>query len=156
MTLAPTTCVLFDASCLFAAAASPEGGSSYTLSVCARGYLQAVVSLDILIEAERNVVAKREANALYRYRGLVEAIPFVVLPSPTEEAVEPHEGVFFEDAHVVASALAGQCDFLITLDRRLQRRVEQSSLTFTALSPREFLQMVLPTHPEYPRIRQQS
>lgn len=154
MTLAPTTRLLFDASCLFSAAASPGGGSSYTLSVCARGYLLAVVSPDILIEAERNIAAKCEVDVLRRYRWILEATPFMVLPSPTQEAVVPRESVFFEDAHVVASALAGQCDYLITLDRRLQHRVEQSGLVVTAVSPREFLQTVLPEHPAYRRIRQ--
>ena len=155
MTLARTTLLLFDASCLFAAAASPDGGSSYALLVCGRGYLQAVVSPDILIEAERNIVEKRPGDA-FRYRQLVATTPFIVVPSPTEAAVAPHEHAFFEDAHVVAAALAGRCDFLITLDRRLQRRVEQANLAVTALSPRAFLQTVLPDHPEYARIRQED
>jgi hypothetical protein len=109
-----------------------------------------------LIEAERNIVEKRAADAFCRYRQLVAITPFILLPSPTEEAVAPHQAVFFEDAHVVAAALAGRCEFLITLDRRLQRRVEQANLGVTALSPGEFLQTVLPEHPEYARIRQEG
>jgi hypothetical protein len=77
----------------------------------------------------------------------------VFAPSLGKEEVVRHEATFFEDAHVVAAALAGHCELLITLDRRLQRRIEQADLGVTALSPREFLQTVLPEHPEYARIR---
>ena len=111
MTLTLTTRLFFDASCLFTAGDSPEGGSAYLLSVCARGYLQAAVSPDVLIEAERNIVEKRSADAFYRFRHLVAVTPFMVLSSPTEEVVVRYEAIFFEDAHVVASALAGQCGF---------------------------------------------
>jgi len=145
--------LFFDASCLFPAAASPAGGSAFLLSVCTRGYLQAVVSVDVLIEAERNIVEKLGAHAFHRYRQLVTETPFVMLPSPPEEAVARHEGIFFEDAHVVASALAGGRQFLITLDRRLQRRVEHAAPGITALAPRAFLETVLPEHPEYARVR---
>jgi hypothetical protein len=110
MILTLTTRLFFDASCLFPAASSPAGGSAFLLSVCARGYLQAVVSVDVLIEAERNIVEKLTVDAFQRYRQIVAETPFVLLPSPMEEAVAPHEAVFFEDAHVVASALAGRCD----------------------------------------------
>ena len=156
MTLTLTTRLFFDASCLFTAGDSPEGGSAYLLSVCTRGYLQAAVSPDVLIEAERNIVEKRSDDAFHRYRRLIAVTPFMVLPSPTEEAVARYDAIFFEDAHGVASALAGLCEFLITLDRHLQRRVEQSGLEIMALSPKTFLQTVLPDHPAYARIRQEG
>jgi predicted nucleic acid-binding protein len=152
MILTLATRLFFDASCLFPAAASPAGGSAFLVSVCARGYLQAVVSLDVLIEAERNIVEKLSPDAFHRYRQMVAETPFVMLPSPPEEAVARHAANFFEDAHVVASAVAGGCEFLITLDRRLQRRVEHAALGITALSPGEFIQTVLPEHPEYARV----
>src|SRR6266540_2296430 len=128
MTLAPTTSLFFDASCLFVAADSPQGGSAYLLSVCRRGYLQAVVSPDVLIEAERNILDKLAPEAFSRYRQLVSATPFLVASTPPEEVVRQYEAAFFEDAHVVAAALATQADFLLTLDRPLERRVKQANL----------------------------
>ena len=156
MILALTTRLFFDASCLFTAADSPRGGSAYLLSVCIRGFLQPVVSIDVLVEAERNLVDKRPPDAFHRYRRLAAETPFVIPPSLAMEEIVKYEPVFFEDAHVVAAALAGRCEFLITLDHRLQQRVEQANLGVTALSPGEFLQTVLPEHPEYARIRQEG
>jgi predicted nucleic acid-binding protein len=64
-----------------------------------------------------------------------------------------HELAFFEDAHVVASAIESGAHYLITLDRRLARRIDQARLPIIAISPGQFLQEVLPDHPEYARIR---
>ena len=86
----------------------------------------------------------------------MSATPFLVASTPPEEVVRQYEAAFFEDAHVVAAALATQADFLLTLDRPLERRVKQANLAVIALSPREFLQDVLPRHPEYGRIRQEG
>src|SRR5687768_1891175 len=110
-----TTLLFFDASCLFTAADSPRGGSAYLLSVCSRDYLQAVVSPDVLVEAERNILDKLGADAFSRYRRLIASIPFHVFSPPPETLVRRYEGAFFEDAHVVASALASHAQFLITL-----------------------------------------
>jgi predicted nucleic acid-binding protein len=151
-----TTHLFFDASCLFTAADSPAGGSAYLLDVCARGYLQAVVSPDVLVEAERNILDKLDANAFSRYRQLVASTPFLVVAPPSEPAVRHYQSAFFEDAHVVASALASQAEFLITLDQALERRVNRAALSVRALSPKEFLQTVFPDHPDFSRIRQEG
>ena len=49
MSVDPTTQLFFDATCLFAAAHSPSGGSAYLVLVCSHGFLQAVVSPEILV-----------------------------------------------------------------------------------------------------------
>jgi hypothetical protein len=61
------TLLFFDASCLIAAAGSPSGGSGFLLSLCGRGYLQAVVSQPVLIEAQRNIQNKIGADAVKRF-----------------------------------------------------------------------------------------
>ena len=91
MTVASTTLLFFDASCLFVASDPPQGGSAYLLSVCARGYLQAAVSLGVLIEAERNIVEKLPGEAFSRFRATLHVTPFVLVPIPTEEAVRTYE-----------------------------------------------------------------
>jgi hypothetical protein len=76
MPLTQSTRLLFDAACVFTASDSPLGGSAYLLDICARGYLQAVVSYDILVEAERNIVAKLPVETHTRYRRLLASKPF--------------------------------------------------------------------------------
>ena len=73
--------------------------------------------------------------------------------APPEYVVRQYEAVFLEDAHVIAAALGSQATYLITLDQRFERRVRAAALPIMALSPREFLQVVLPAHPDYAAIR---
>ena len=154
--LTRATRLFIDASCLFAGADSPRGGSAYILSVCARGYLRAVVSPDVLIEAERNILDKLPVDAFVRYRELVASTPLLVVSAPSATAVGRYEQAFLEDAHVVASAHASRSDYLLTLDRRLERRVNQVSLSIIAISPKTFLQTVFPEHPEHDQARDQD
>src|SRR5215213_6846620 len=156
MPLARTTLLFFDAASLVAASGSPKGGSGYLVSVCRRGYLQAVVSPDVLIETERNVLENFEASAFREYRHIVASTSFLIISTPPEEIVSQYTAQFFEDDHVIASALASHSEFLITLDQRFENRVKASGLPIRAMSPGEFLQIVFPTHPEHDEIRQQG
>jgi predicted nucleic acid-binding protein len=70
--------------------------------------------------------------------------------------VRRYESAFFEDAHVVAAALASQARFLVTLDQALERRVRRTGPAVVAISPKEFLQTVFPQHPDFAKIRQQG
>ena len=153
MQLDRTSLVFFDASCLFLAANSPLGGSAFLISVCSRGYLRAVVSPDVLLEAERNIVEKGRPGAFSLYRELVASTPFLVVSTPPEHVVRQYEAIFAEDAHVVAAALSSRSAFLVTVDQRLEQRVRASALSIVALSPKEFLQTVLPDHPDFVEIR---
>ena len=153
MPLDRTTLVFFDASSLFLAANTPTGGSAFLIEACSRGYLQAVVSPDVLLEAERNIVEKGRPGAFLRYRNLVASTPFLVTSAPPEHIVRQYEAVFVEDAHVIAAALGSRSTHLITVDQRFERRVRASGLPITALAPKEFLQTILPDHPDYAEIR---
>jgi predicted nucleic acid-binding protein len=148
-----STLVFFDSSSLFLAANTPTGGSAFLISICSRGYLQAVVSPDVLLEAERNIVAKGHPDTFHRYRELVASTPFLVVSPPPEHVVRQHEAAFVEDAHVIAAALGSRSMYLITVDQRFERRVRASNLSITALSPAEFLRTVLPDHLDYVAIR---
>lgn len=61
-----STRLVLDASCLVAAAGSPTGGSAFLLSLCQRGFLRAVVSPPVLLEARRNVQENMDAVRLER------------------------------------------------------------------------------------------
>src|SRR5437879_5224005 len=117
MSIGRGTRLFFDASCLFAAADSPTGGSAFLVSVCARGFLQAVVSAAVLEEAARNIAAERPAAILTSLHELVRATPFALVTAPSEAEVLRQRPVFQSDDHVVAAALAAGIDFLITLDQ---------------------------------------
>jgi len=153
MSVDRTTPLVMDAAVLFAASHSPTGGSAYILLVCQFGYLSVVVSQAVLREAERNLLEKSTTQAFLRFWELVAETPFRLVPAPAESLVRGHESEFFEDAHVVAAAVASQARYLITLDQTLRRRIEQSRIPLLGHSPGAFIQEVLPEHPEYMRIR---
>lgn len=153
MTLERDTRVFFDASCLFTAADSPTGGSAFLLSVCQRGFLQAVASLAVLLEAENNILDKRPQAVFIRYRQLLAQTPFLIISAPSAHDIAAYHHIFLEDDHVIAAAIASQAPFLLTLDKRLERRIAPASLPISALAPKEFIQNVLPTHRDYQRIR---
>jgi predicted nucleic acid-binding protein len=58
-----------------------------------------------------------------------------------------------KDEHVVAAALAIGADYLLTLDQLLAAEINGSGLPIRAISPREFIQTLLPTHPFVARLR---
>jgi predicted nucleic acid-binding protein len=153
MTIARSTALFFDASCLIAAAGSPTGGSGFLLSVCARGFLRALSSAPILLEAERNILAKRTTAVLQVHRQQIAATPIKLVSVPPESAVRRYRAEIEEDAHVVAAAIAAGLEFLLTLDRPLIRRVQQARYPIRALTPGEFIETVLPNHVDYTSIR---
>lgn len=150
-----TTLLFFDASCLIAAAGSPSGGSGFLLSLCARGLLRGVVSQPVLLEAERNVLAKLSTEALERYHRQIVLTPLTLVSLPPQTQQRRYQAIVGEkDAHVVAAALAAQASYLLTLDQPLAERVNQAGLPVQAFSPGEFIKTVLPHHVDYPSIRE--
>jgi predicted nucleic acid-binding protein len=151
MIIDDTTLIFFDASCLIAAAGSPSGGSGFLLSLCGRGFLQPAVSQPVLLEAERNIAAKLGPVALETYHRQVVVTPMTIvsLPSKTEQS-QYREIVGEKDEHVVAAAIVGEADFLLTLDKKLEERVNAANLPIQAFSPGTFITTILVQHIEYP------
>lgn len=83
MTIDRQTLLFFDASCLIAAAGSPNGGSGFLLSLGQLGLLRVAVSQLVLVEAERHVFADLGPQALDNYDNIVNRIPKQILPVPS-------------------------------------------------------------------------
>src|SRR5437016_3696789 len=104
MSIDAQTRIFFDASCLVAAAGSPRGGSGFLLGLCFRGFLQAVVSPMVLLEARRNIRNKLPPAALTRFDGYLADLSrgFVALePDLSWGSLEGIVGQ--KDAHVLAA-----------------------------------------------------
>jgi predicted nucleic acid-binding protein len=153
MLVSEATVVFFDASCLFAAAMSPNGGSGLIIDVCGRGFLRAASSRTVLDEAERNIRQKCPLSTLVAYRALISETPIAVVAAPSASDAERFASVFLEDAHVIASAVTAEADVLLTLDRRLIARARAGVHPFQAVTPKEFIDDILPLHPDFATIR---
>lgn len=140
------TQVFLDAHVLFAAAASPAGGSALLLEFCRKKQLEPVVSRLVLLEAERNIRSKLPRAALKRFHRFLESIPFHVVPPPPEEEVRTYRAWIHEkDAPILAAAVASRSAYLVTLDRRhfMTQALRQAKLPLKVFTPGEFLKLVL-------------
>jgi predicted nucleic acid-binding protein len=154
MVIDATTVLFFDASCLIAAAGSPTGGSGFLLALIRREILSGAVSQAVLLEAERNIQAKLGLDVLRAYHELLTATPLAVAPIPQLTGNESWRSeVNDKDAHVVAAALAIDAPYLISLDRQLNIQVNRASTTLSALTPGEFIKLILPHHTQFPGLR---
>lgn len=154
MTIDHTTRLFFDASCLIAAAGSPQGGSGFLLALCGRELLRGAISHHVLREAEHNIQTKLPPPALDHFYEQVRVLPFLIAPVPVlDEPAAWHLHVNAKDRHVIAAALAIRAAYLLTLDQNLILETNRAALPILALTPGDFIRIYLPTHDEYPRLR---
>ena len=154
MKIDSNTILFFDAACLIAAAGSPSGGSGFLMSICSKSILKGAVSQPVLVEAERNVLAKLGSDALERYHRILATTPLTLVPVPSEIRLRRFGRVVgVKDAHVVGAALSANSPFLLTLDKRLAEKVSYSDLPVLAISPGDFIKTILPRHINYSSVR---
>ena len=147
------TSLFFDASVLVAGSHSPGGGSALILAVCQAGGFQAYTTSAVLIETQRTL-EDFPVRSSDRFHQLLEGILWKLLPVPSEAVIERFARyVDPKDAHVLAAAIEGRSDFLLTLDRRhilaAVDGVKQAGLPIVILRPGDFIQQYYPQHESY-------
>lgn len=151
------TRLFFDASCLIAAAASPSGGSGFLWSLVERRELRAVVSQAILTETETNLVRTFPPPALARHRRqMIAGAPELTAIPRLDVSPRRFPTINAKDEHVVAAAVTAGVSLIITLDQPLAREINRARLTVQARSPGDFIVHVLPSHPSFASLRDQS
>lgn len=134
--------LFLDASVWIAAAGSPTGASSLVLALCRHRRASATSSQLVLSEAERNLARKLGRNALLRFYQEIATLDLEVVDPPILEEIATQARIIdAKDAHVLAAALKGQVDVLLTLDRRhfFAPSVLEARLRFQILTPGDFL-----------------
>lgn len=139
--------VFIDASAWVAASASPSDSSALVLEVCRGERYTAVCTQRVLMEAQTNIRHKLPQAALIRFYELLASVPIEMLPEVDDEQ-ERLAGriVAAKDAHVLAAAIAGALDLLITLDRKYlaNETVREAMQPLQILLPAEFIHQILP------------
>ncbi len=144
MTVVPR--LFLDASVFIAAAGSRTGASAMVLALCRHGHARAMSSRLVLREAERNIQGKLGADALLRFYQEIAALDLDLVETATPQEVAAQSRIIHpKDAHVLAAALKGRVEALLTLDRKhfLSPSVLQAGLPFAILTPRDFLRRLL-------------
>ena len=137
--------VFLDANILFAAAYSPDGLSALLIELGASGRLTLLTSHLAIVEAERNLEAKRPA-ALPALRRSLATVRIVGEPGPANvEQLTPPE-LSAKDRPLLAAALVAHATHFVTGDvadfgRFMDRRTR---LPLRIMTPRQFLTEVRP------------
>ena len=133
--------VFLDANVLFTAAYSPDGLSALLIELGAAGRVTLLTSPLAIVEAERNLEAKRPA-ALPALRGnLASAVRIVREPAPADvERLTPPE-LSSKDRPLFAAAISAHATHFVTGDvadfgRWMNRRAQ---LPLLVMTPRQFL-----------------
>jgi len=137
--------VFLDANILFTAAYSPDGLSALLVELGAAGRVTLLTSPLAIVEAERNLEAKRPA-ALPTLRRSLTAVRVVREPAPADvERLTPPE-LSSKDRPLLAAAIAAHATHFVTGDvadfgRWMNRR---AGVPLRVMTPRQFLTEVHP------------
>lgn len=148
MTIDQLTSLFFDATCLFAAAQSPTGGSARVLRLCNLGWFVGWVSQLVVVEAESAIRRKATTATLTTLERLLRHPALRYAPVMASPAAR-YSSVNAKDAHVLAAAHACGARYLITLDKPFAGEVNATGGELVAIAPGDFLQRILPTHPDF-------
>lgn len=150
------TTLFFDASVLVAAAYSPTGGSALLLRACRVGGFRAQLSFAILWESIKALsgASQEVSRRLWYWLG---EIAWEFLPVPAAETLEQYrQYIASDDVHVLAAAVEGGSQYLLTLDRRhilaAADAAKAAGFAVSIMRPGDFIQQLYPTHEEYPSL----
>jgi predicted nucleic acid-binding protein len=148
------TTLFFDASVLVAGAHSAEGGSALLLEACRLGGFTAQSSFLVFLEALHTLKRRFPERSQTRFTAYLAAIEWDLLPVPSEAELAKYASLIdAKDLHVLAAAVEGASQFLLTLDRRhilaAAPAVQSADLALKILRPGDFIQQYYPLHDEY-------
>lgn len=130
--------VFLDSSVIIAGLASVTGGSHEILALAELKLIIPFISEDVVSEVLRNV-QKKLPNSLPYFFTLFKTLPFKIIDA-TEKDMEYAKTLINEkDAPILAAAIAGQVDWLLSLDKHFLTADLQGKVSFNVGSPKDFL-----------------
>lgn len=134
--------VFLDSSVIIAGLASKKGGSYEVLALAELQVFLPCVSEDVVSEVFRNVQKKLPGSVSYAY-ALFKKLPFKMI-DPSEEDMKLAKKLINEkDAPILAAAITGNVDWLLSLDKHFLKADIEEKANFQTCSPGEFLQRIL-------------
>jgi len=139
--------IFLDSNVILSGLTSDLGAPRLILDVLSLGLpaIQGVTGRFNLTEIERNIARKIPA-ALTIFNDCLPKLDLEIVPVPFPEEMKPYAGIVDDKDHpVLASAMMGRADFFVTGDKKLLSQITaQSTFSFRALPPTDFLDRVLP------------
>ena len=133
--------VFIDTSALIAGTLSPTGAAHEVLRPCEAGVVKALMSRQVLVEADRNISEKLPALQS-EYRVFLKHLSSLIVEDPSKLAVEQAcEIIHHNDAPILAAAIEASVDYLVTWNtRHFQKKAVRDYVQFPILTPGEFLE----------------
>ena len=133
--------VFLDTSALIAGIVSKTGAACEVMRLCEAGVVEIFISRQVLVEADRNLTEKLPA-LVSDYRRLMRQMAPVLVDDPSREEVAQAERLIHsKDAPILAAAINGQVDYLITWNtRHFHQSPVTKAVRFTIMTPGEFLE----------------
>lgn len=134
--------LFIDACVLVSAANSPDGGSARLLQIAEEGAIRLVATRLVLHEAKTNIIDLLGRPVWPWFHRIISPLRLSLAdPSTSKEKAEWAKITSIKDAHVLAGAIKGKADFLITLDKKhILKPPVQAAFPIPILSPGDFLQ----------------
>jgi len=130
--------VFLDSSVIISGLASKKGGSFEVLVLAELNIITPCICEDVVSEVYRNVQKKLPGSLAYIYT-LFKELPFELI-DPTEEDMEQAKELINEkDASILAAAMTGKVDWLLSLDKHFLKANIEDKIGFRICAPGEFL-----------------
>ena len=134
--------VFLDSSIIIAGLASKKGGSYEVLALAELKVLLPCISENVVSEVFRNVQKKLPGSVSYAY-ALFKELPFKMIDSSGEDLELAKRLINEKDAPILAAAITGNVDWLLSLDKHFLKADMEGKATFQICFPGEFLQKIL-------------
>jgi len=134
--------VFLDANIFFAAARSPEGGSSFILELAKKKKLEVYTAMQALLETERNIKNKLGDYYLNRHHQNILEIKVRIQPINIKEVIKLKEIIPEKDIPILSGAILSGSQALITLDKKHflnNEELKRIKLPFAIMNPGNFL-----------------
>ena len=136
------TRIFLDSSVIISGLASVKGGSHKVLALAEVGIIAPCISAEVENEVLRNV-AKKLPNAVVYFERLLKELSFVVIEASSEDHERGKLIINEHDAPIMAAAISGKVDWLLSLDKHFLAAKERVGLDITISTPGEFLQQLV-------------
>lgn len=136
--------VFLDACVVYSAGRSPGGGSARILIESRERGLTLLFTMEILSETKRHIIEDLGKDAFTNLISLLRQSSRELVSNPSQKEKKTFEGITVEkDLHVLAGAVKGKADVLVTLDRKhLLKEKVREAFPIPIMNTKEFWKAV--------------
>jgi putative PIN family toxin of toxin-antitoxin system len=130
--------VFLDSSIIIAGLASKKGGSYEVLTLAELKIIIPCISENVVSEVFRNIQKKLPGSTPYFYT-LFKKLPLKIIDPLDEDLARARKLINEKDALILAAAMSGKVDWLLSLDRHFLKTGLEGKVGFKFGTPGEFL-----------------